>query len=133
MEERIERTEAYESIEVNMEVMDNASRMAVISTVEGEMVKARNSKVERKKLRMVKEVERLREKRAAFYRSGSELAWQVIHIVLIFILFSCSLLFLCTHHIVSHTGRFRTLSIRSWCGEATTSRCGLCPRLEDRY
>ena len=90
MEERLERTEADESREVNMEVMANASRVALISTVEGEMVKARNSKVERKKLRMVKEVERLREKRAAFYRSGSELAWQVIHIVFLFLLFLCS-------------------------------------------
>ena len=89
MEERIERTEADESREVNMEVMANASRVAVISTVEGEMVKARNSKVERK-LRMVKEVERLREKRASFYRSGSELAWQVIRIVFLFLLFLCS-------------------------------------------
>ena len=90
MEERIERTEADESRKVYMEVMDNASRVAVISTVEGEMVKVKNSKVERKKLRMVNKVERLREKRASFYRSGSELAWQVIHIVLLFLLFSCS-------------------------------------------
>jgi len=77
MEERIERTEADESRKVYMEVMANASRLAVISTVEGEMVKVKNSKVERKKLRMVEEMERLREKRASFYRSGSELAWQV--------------------------------------------------------
>lgn len=33
MEERIERTEADESRQVYMEVMDNASRLAVISTV----------------------------------------------------------------------------------------------------
>ena len=33
MEERLERTEADESREVNMEVMANASRVAVISTV----------------------------------------------------------------------------------------------------
>ena len=90
MEERIERTEADESRQVYMEVMDNASRLAVISTVEGEMVKVKNSKVERKKLRMVEEMERLREKRASFYRSGSELAWQVIHSVFLFLLFSCS-------------------------------------------
>ena len=90
MEERIERTEADESREVNMEVMANASRVALISRVEGEMVKERNSKVERKKLRMVKEVERLREKRASFYRSGSELVWQVILIVFLFLLFLCS-------------------------------------------